>query len=82
MTRYSREQILAAYHKWVGTRVLVQKFDGYPEDQVRLAMSIRNESWDEYCDARDGLRKGTSRNRRTYREERAALVLIKGGEDE
>lgn len=82
MTSYTRAQFLEAYQKWVSARVLVLKFDGYPESHVDMAMGIRNDAWDEYCDVRDGLRKGTSRNRRLRAEERANLVLVKGGPSE
>ena len=61
---YSPEELLVAYQAWCATPDR--------DDKTRMKM------WDAYCDARDGVPKGTSLRNRTEREaadkERAARV--------
>jgi hypothetical protein len=63
---YTEAEFQDAYKKWVDTQV---EGVGYFSQYI-----LRNAAWDHYCDIRDGLTFGTSRNLRTRREERALSV--------
>jgi hypothetical protein len=70
--------LLTAYEKWRSTQPLVEDLFNLPFDEQRLAMSIRNQAWDEYCDIRDGLKPGSSKTKRLFTSEKSNVVPIKG----
>lgn len=70
MIYYTREDFVDAYERWRKTQPLVESLFLIPISEQRLAITLRENSWHEYCDVRDGLRKGTSRARFMSRLER------------
>ena len=76
MIQYTPEQLREVYQKWCATQGLVMDLEVLSVEQIQIAMSLRNASWDEYCDVRDKLRKGTSRSRRLLKLQRENVVPI------
>lgn len=76
MHKYTREQYLAAYERWRQTQRYVIDLAGLQFQERQACLATRNRAWDDYCDARDWVKPGTSRSRRLRREQLAGENVV------